>query len=313
MSVRLQQQSRHRRRERQRYRQRDRCRGGDGDRELLEEGTLQSGDESGRQEDADEHERNREQGAADFVHRLVRGFLGRHALFDVALDVLDDDDGVVDHDADGENQAKQRQRVERDPHQAHDEECADERDGNGEDRDDRCAPRLQEQNHDEDHEHERFSQRVDHGVNRELNKLRRIVDDGVADARREVLFQVLHLSLDGRRRRERIRAGLLKDDEGRRGLVVQIRVDGVVLGAKLDTRDVTDADDGAIRFGVDHDVFELIRGGQASERFDVDRECTVGRCRRLVDRSGRDLQVGGLQSRYDFTCGQAARGDLVGV
>ena len=105
----------------------------------------------------------------------------------------------------------------------------------------------------------RFSERVDHGVDRELDELGRIIDDRVADARREVLFQRPPSRLDGRRRRERIRAWLLEDDEGRRGLVVQIGVDGIVLGAKLDTRDVTDADDLAIRLGVDDDVFELVR------------------------------------------------------
>ena len=45
---------------------------------------------------------------------LCAASLGRHALAQIALDVLDHDDGVVDDDADGEHEAEQRQRVERD-------------------------------------------------------------------------------------------------------------------------------------------------------------------------------------------------------
>ena len=56
---------------------------------------------------ADEHERDGDHGAADLVHGLVRGLARREPERDVALDVLDDDDRVVDDDADGEHQAEQ--------------------------------------------------------------------------------------------------------------------------------------------------------------------------------------------------------------
>ena len=45
---------------------------------------------------------------------------GRRPWRDVALDVLDHDDGVVDHDADGQHQAEQRQVVEREAERRHD-------------------------------------------------------------------------------------------------------------------------------------------------------------------------------------------------
>ena len=40
---------------------------------------------------------------------------GGLAVLDVPLDVFDHDDGVIDHDADGEDQAEQRQQVQREP------------------------------------------------------------------------------------------------------------------------------------------------------------------------------------------------------
>ena len=60
---------------------------------------------------ADQHQRDGDQRAADLVHGPVRRLLGRHALAQVALDVLDHDDGVVDDDADRQHQAEQRQVV----------------------------------------------------------------------------------------------------------------------------------------------------------------------------------------------------------
>ena len=44
---------------------------------------------------------------------LTAASCGRKPGLDVALDVLDHDDGVVDHDADRQHQSEQRQIVER--------------------------------------------------------------------------------------------------------------------------------------------------------------------------------------------------------
>ena len=49
------------------------------------------------------------------VHRLARGLARRQPVLEPALDVLDDDDGVVDDDADGQHQAEQRQVVQLKP------------------------------------------------------------------------------------------------------------------------------------------------------------------------------------------------------
>ena len=53
------------------------------------------GDEHGAKREGD-----RDQGATDLVHRAMRGLARRQALTQVALDVLDDDDRVIDDDAD---------------------------------------------------------------------------------------------------------------------------------------------------------------------------------------------------------------------
>src|SRR5882724_11868807 len=80
----------------------------------------------------------------------------------IALDVLHHHDGVVHHDADRKDQAEQRQIVEREAERRHDEEGADQRYRDGNDRNDGGAPGLQEQDDHEHDQHERFEQRLYH-------------------------------------------------------------------------------------------------------------------------------------------------------
>ena len=159
-AVRLEQQGGQRRAQRQRVDRRDH--GGDRDRqrELLVELAGQAGDERDRHEHGDEHQRDRDDRAADFLHGLVRRFARRQAVADVSLDVLDDHDRVVDHDADGEHQAEQRQRVDREAERQHQRERADDRHRHREQRNDRGAPGLQEHDHHDHDQRQRLEQRV---------------------------------------------------------------------------------------------------------------------------------------------------------
>jgi len=77
----------------------------------LIETSRDAGDEGSRDEDRGENQRNADNGAGDLLHGFESGFLWRETIFDVALDGFDDDDGVIDDEADGQNQAEQRERV----------------------------------------------------------------------------------------------------------------------------------------------------------------------------------------------------------
>ncbi len=108
--------------QRQRVDRRDHHRDGDRDGELLEELARDAGDEGDRHEDRQQHQRDRDDCAGDLAHRDPRrvgrahaGVLGHHAL-----DVLDDDDRVVDDDADREDQREQRDGVQREAEREHD-------------------------------------------------------------------------------------------------------------------------------------------------------------------------------------------------
>ena len=149
--MRLEQQRAQRRRQRQRDYQRNDGGARDGECELPVELPRYAGNEGGRYEHRRQHQRDRDQRRAHFVHAFDRGVVWRESRLNVALDVFDDDDGVVDHNADGQHQAEQRQIVEREAEHRHHEKRADQRHRDSDNRDDGGAPCLQKQDH---HQHD---------------------------------------------------------------------------------------------------------------------------------------------------------------
>ena len=78
----------------------------------------------------------------------------------MVLDRFDDDDGVVNHQADGKHEAEKRKRVDRKAERRKDDERADERNRNRQQRDESGAPALKKDEDDDDDKAERFKQRV---------------------------------------------------------------------------------------------------------------------------------------------------------
>ena len=82
---------------------------------------------------------------------LERRLERRVAAFEIARDVLDDDDRVVDDEAGGDGQRHQRQIVEAEAELVHDRQRADQRQRHGEAGNDRRRHVAQEE---EDHQHD---------------------------------------------------------------------------------------------------------------------------------------------------------------
>src|SRR5208282_198398 len=138
---------------------RNRNRKGNGERELAEQNPGCAGKEGARHEDGDQHQRRGDDGAGDFLHGVGRGFDGiQFASLQVALNVFYDDDGVVDHEAGGERDAEQGQRVDGEAEQLDEGEGPDERDRDGDGGDDGGAPVFEENEDDEDNEEDRLAE-----------------------------------------------------------------------------------------------------------------------------------------------------------
>ncbi len=107
---------------------RDEHRDGDRDGELLIQSSGDAGNERRRDEHGCEHERDGDDRPAHFFHRLERRLFRRKPVLDVMLDRFDDDDGIIDHETDGEHQAEERERVHGEPEHREQRERADQRD-----------------------------------------------------------------------------------------------------------------------------------------------------------------------------------------
>ena len=114
---------------------------------------------------------------------LIVAFFGvEPAVVDVVDGVLDDHDRVVDHDADGQHQAEQREHVDREAQRPHRGEGADDRHGHGRRGDQHRTPVLEEdQDHDQD-EDAGLEQGLVDLVDRLLDEHRRVERDRVFEA-----------------------------------------------------------------------------------------------------------------------------------
>jgi hypothetical protein len=112
--------------------------------ELPEEGAG----EAALQRDGRVHGRQGDGHGDDGPHQLARAggssLKRRHSFAQVSLDVLDHDDGVVDHQTDGKNNGQQREQVDGEAEELHQRHGANERHRNGHDRNQDRAQRAEE-------------------------------------------------------------------------------------------------------------------------------------------------------------------------
>lgn len=78
--------------------------------------------------------------------------------------------------------------------------CTDDRNGNGQDWDKRRPPFLQKDEDDEDDQEQRFDEGIFDFVNRSIDEIRIIHDDGIIQVRRECFLSLVQDLLDFRNR-----------------------------------------------------------------------------------------------------------------
>ena len=165
----------HHRRQRQRHETRHQHRAGQRERELAEQSPGAPGREGQRREHRRQSERHRDDGKADLAHALECGLERRQALLDMAEDVLQHHDRVVDHQADGQHQRQQRERVDGEAGQRDEREGTHQAHGYGHQRNDRRAQGAQEDEHHQRHQHHGFDHRRVDGLDRAVDEDRVVV------------------------------------------------------------------------------------------------------------------------------------------
>ncbi len=186
-----QEQRAHGGRERQRHERRNADGHGHGDGKFAEQAADDSAHQQQRNEYRDERDADGHDGEADFAGALERRLQRGESGLYVAVDVLQHDDGVVDHEAHRDGQRHQRQIVETVVEHIHHRCRAEQRQRNGDPGNDGGPGVAQEQEYHHHHQRDRQREREFHVVNGGL-------DGGGAIGN--------HVDLDrGRHRGERMR------------------------------------------------------------------------------------------------------------
>ena len=220
LAVRAQEARCHHRRQRQRHHQRDENRHRQRHREFAE----QPADDAAHQQQRDQHrhQRNadRDDGEADFAGALERGGERLFACLDIARDVLQHHDGVVDDEADGDRQRHQRQIVEGIAERPHQRAGAEQRQRHRHRRNHGGPEAAQEDEDHHDDQHDGDQKRDLHVLDGGADGQGAIADDLDLDRRRDRRDQPRQLRLDPVDGIDDVGAGLLEDDEEHAALAV---------------------------------------------------------------------------------------------
>src|SRR5581483_6759018 len=194
---------------------------GNGESELLIEAAGDAGDENGGHEDGGKNEGDGDDGAGDLLHGFESGIFGGKAFFDVALDGFDDDDGVIDDEADGEDEAEEGEGVDGKTKDGEEGEGADERDGDGEERNERGAPALEENIDDKNDEGESLPEGGEDFLDAAADGKGGVKRNGVIEVGGEAALELGHEVSDAFGGVEGVGAGELVDGEDSGGTPVE--------------------------------------------------------------------------------------------
>src|ERR1051326_8967292 len=106
----------------------------------------------------------------------------------MALNALDDNDGIVHHEPNGKDQSQQRKRINGEAEQREERKRADQRNGNGKRWDQSRPPVLKKEVDNEDHQRKSDEKSFDDLFNAFRNRTGLIQRYGVVDVSRETLL-----------------------------------------------------------------------------------------------------------------------------
>ena len=143
----------------------------------LEQRAGEARDEADRRIDRGQRDRHGDDRQRDFARALSAASSGVMPVLDVAVDVLDHDDRVVDHQPDRQHEGEQRQEIDRIAQRQQEHHHADQRQRDGDDRDQRRAQIAEEQEDDDDDDQRRLDQRLGHLADRGADEFGGVIGD----------------------------------------------------------------------------------------------------------------------------------------
>src|SRR6266478_9530886 len=194
----------------------------------------------------------------------------------MALDVFDNDDGVIDHQSGGERNSEQRQRVDGEAEQLDERECANERDRNRDRGDDGGAPVFKENKDDQNDEEDGRAEGRDYVADGFADCVGDIEGNLILHAGRKALGKALEFGEALAMYVEGVGGGKLSNAEANRVTPVVVQIGAVVFGAKLGAANVLQTNKRAIGIALEDDVIELTGFGKTADSAHADLEILAG-------------------------------------
>src|ERR1019366_5354458 len=160
-------------------------------------------------------------------------------------DVLDHDDGVVDHQSDREHERQQSQQIDRKTQRQHDRQRADQGKRNGDDGDQHRARRAQEGEYDQHDDDERLDQSDDNLMDGRVHEIGRVIDDASFQALRQLGLNFRKYGPDALDHGQQVRGGRDLDADEHPGAAVEQDPRLVAVGPQSDFGHVAQTDIGA--------------------------------------------------------------------
>ena len=204
-------------RKRQRIHRAERNRERNSECELVVELSGDAGHQCGGDKHCEQHGTSRNNRTADLLHRHFScEFRIFNTTFKLPVNIFDNDDRVIDDQADREHESEQRERVDGESEDRHHRERADDRHWNRDHRNERGAEGLQEHVDRDEDQDAGFDEGLDEIIKRRLHKLRRVVGDLVLKVGRELRLESLHRELGLVHNIKRVGGGQLIQRDSRR-------------------------------------------------------------------------------------------------
>ena len=238
---------------------------GNGQGELAVEDTAHAADEADGDEDGGQDAGNTDNRVLYVFHSDNRRLPRTSGIvLDFVFNGFDDDDGIVDEEADSQDHGEQGQRINGEIEDLEAGKGTQQRYRDGDERDQRRPAALEEDINDEGDQQQGFDEGYNNFMNRRRNEGRAIVDDFIIHISRESLlslFQDFAGAADGL---HGIGVCCQADHETGSLAAVEVTGNGIILGSQADIGNVADADHGTVGIGADDDVLELFRRLQAA-------------------------------------------------
>ena len=266
--------------------------------------------ETHRDENRQQHQRGGDDRGGNLFHRRIGCLLRRQALGQLGLNVFHHDNGIIDHDADCQDQPEQGDQIDRKAQGRQGGKGADQRHRHG-DGGDQGGPPIAKKN--EDHRHHQADgdqQGPVDLVDRSLHKVGDVIEDGVLHVVGKTRRQFGQRGADQLGHVQRIGAGRLIDRQHRGRGGIELAIGRVVLRAQLDPGDIGQPHDRAVAVGPDDDPLELLLIGKAALGAQGILELLIRRGGRRPHLPGRDLHVLFLNGLDHIAHGHAQGGQL---